>query len=726
MPGWSFGSAFRAISDQLFGDDLAEELDHDITSAATKSRQQHPVAVPQRANGHASGHSNFRSSPQHQPTASSTKAPNPAALSPDQLQQSMKQLMGHPQLWALYKEELSQQEQPTNPETVRRVLVEFLNEHGHEMVPVAAPKQRSHSIFQGLNMGLEEESTHVSRTRPAIQLHKAPPTPTPQQDDLQSRMIRLMKQPDLWKRYKELLSQEESPDDPATIRRLFQEFWNERSEEIQKLENSNHPTPPAVKSTAPKPPVAPTSRRISSSIFQALNTDLDGESQHLVSSHTNRQRNPAPLPPQPQDTTQRQLRLLRASPELYAKYQERLLMDESEENTSAADLLTKFLKEHQAELDELDRADQEAKRQEAMEASLLHLETATLAEEECETIKPKRRERPSLSQTEHRSMKHDNRQKLMAYRDSISSRSMRSVQEAIGALAGEMEKTDTNNTEDTFSFEPAKRGNLSSQSDHPRQDRRQQFMAYRESISSRSKRTVLNAMEALAGETEDSKKLEATDLKTPAAATPTPVPPRAVVDQEKMVTKKSSKNGSAKSPHEEASLSMDLSLHAGWRRMSIFLTHEMDSMNSELESETSSRRSARTIGDLDSKATTAVATHSGPLESSVPMRFQVKDEEDDDAMLLQAAEIAQRRRGSRDNVVLLESIKDNEEEEEEGVVDNVSDHVGAALHDPMMAVTVHNDDAVVDITSVKEGADKHEMGQSENDGADKSDDDSLI
>ena len=108
------------------------------------------------------------------------------------------------------------------------------------------------------------------------------------------------------------------------------------------------------------------------------------------------------------------------------------------------------------------------------------------------------------------------------------------------------------------------------------------------------------------------------------------------------------------------------------------------------------------------------------------MRFQVKEEEDDDAMLLQAAEIAQRRRSSRDNVVLLESIKDNEEEEEEGVVDNVSDHVGAALHDPMMAVTVHNDDAVVDITSVKEGADKHEMGQSENDGADKSDDDSLI
>ncbi len=637
MSSWGFGSAIRAFSTRLFSDDLAGELEPSIAPASVGQGTLVPPFIEN------SGPVHVRSFPEHQ------VARKPVALSPDQLQQSMKQLMRYPKLWTMYKEELSMQDHPTHPETVRQVLIDFLEKHGQEMIPTPT-KPLSNSIFQGWNIGLEEESTHVSRTRPA------PTFPEKQQDDLQSRMKRLMKHSELWARYKHLLSQQERPDDPDTIRRLLVVFWKEHEEKIIQLEGSQiHDWPSHPSFTKQK--------QRSSSIFQALNTDLDGESQHVLSSNlASRRISPMVTSKQPsQDTTHRQLRLLRSSPALYAKYQERLLMDESEEDTPAADLLTKFLEEHKSELTELDQADQDAKRLEAQEASLLHIETATFAEEEAKS-KFTRTTVP------------DRRQKFTVYRDSISSQSMRGVQEAIESLAGETTIDDSSVHSKTSnapqSSNPSikdRPSSLSSQSEHPglSKDRRQKFMAYRDSISSRSVRGVQEVIEALAGEASSDASLKAD------------------VSSSKANEREGDSTSGMGMPFVSASVGdmhSTIASLVAWgqafplENVSNFVTHEMENMTSELKgSNKVSICRSQTTEDLDLNFKAMSATAAGPLHSSLPtMSFNMKmieEDDDEDHMLQQAAKIAIRHRllNARNGAV-LESIVDEGEEDKPDTV----------------------------------------------------------
>jgi len=67
--------------------------------------------------------------PQHQRTV--VKKTRKQQYSTAELQDKMKCLMNnHPDLWNEFKDELVREENPTNPETVRRVLVDFLERHG--------------------------------------------------------------------------------------------------------------------------------------------------------------------------------------------------------------------------------------------------------------------------------------------------------------------------------------------------------------------------------------------------------------------------------------------------------------------------------------------------------------------------------------------------------------------------------------------------------------------
>jgi hypothetical protein len=55
---------------------------------------------------------------------------------PKELQDKMRSLMTfHPQLWKEYKNELTKQPAPTSPETIRRVLIDFLNQHEDHLLP---------------------------------------------------------------------------------------------------------------------------------------------------------------------------------------------------------------------------------------------------------------------------------------------------------------------------------------------------------------------------------------------------------------------------------------------------------------------------------------------------------------------------------------------------------------------------------------------------------------
>lgn len=633
-------------------------------------------------------------------------------------------------------------------------------------------------------MGLEEESTHVSRTRPN------PLKPVQQQkpeekDDLQSRMKRLMKHPELWIQYKNLLSKEETPDSPDTIRRLLVEYWDQYEEELLRFEAQAATTAALLSSPAPRPPRLSSSFSSSkgSSIFQAFNTDLDGESQHFLSSKSSASRPSNPKPIQPQDTTQRQLRLLRSSPDLYAKYQERLLMDESEEDTPAADLLTKFLREHASELSDLERADQEAKEQQASDASLLHLETATLAEEQSET-KFDRSQVTNQSEPRSRSTRPDPRQKLMVYRDSISSRSMRSVQIAMGALAGEMEESVT----PTPSRSTPSRPSLSSQSEHhttmSQRDRRQQFTTYRDTISSRSKR----AMDALAGEVEENhvafKEKGSSSQKSLTSQSEHHSNANRGGDRRQQFTayrdtiSSRSKRamdalagevGDTSAPQNEKSTSLSSqSEHHPHRRdrrqqliayrdtMSSRSKRAVEELAGELGAITQHEPSPSTSEATDLKSTVASLVAwgqnftlsmtseleepsnysnsviqpenidlgvmpyiggipgTGPFHASTPMNnFDMKSEDDvgdDDLVLRQAAKIADRRRrsDSRSSAITLEPIADDEED------GSVSEHLGASSADSTTeADTTSNEEALsATFTQTKDGED---AGRVEND-----------
>lgn len=713
MSHWGLGGAFRAFSTRMFGDDLAGELDPSITSSSAGPVTERPSSSLD------SGPVPIRSFPENVAVVT-----RPAELSPDQLQHSMKQLMRYPKLWTMYKEELSQQEHPTHPETVRRVLIEFLEKHGHEMIPTTPLKKppKSTSIFQAWNMGLEEESTHVSRTRPALSL------PNKNDDDLQSRMKRLMGLPELWVRYKQLLSQEETPDRPDTIRRLFVEFWKEHEEQILRLEAAAiHPLPAGSSST--KRQIGP------ASIFHGLNTDLDGESQHVLSTNSASRRFSTATSSKhsSQQTTQHQLRILRSSPALYAKYQERLLMDESEEDTPAADLLTKFLKEHEMELTELDQADQEAKRQAALDASLLHLETATFAEEEAER---------KFTRTTRDNREQDRRQTFTAYRDSMSSQSMRGVQEAMEALAVETVQGSSAHSTSSAPLtstphidNPLSTGGLSSQSEHPRlsKDRRQKFMAYRDSISSRSVRGVQGAMEALAGEaTTDSSTLPSLSTENP-------------------------NNG-----HDSFTLGMGMSSIgssvgdmnstiaslAAWgstfslKNVSNFVTHEMENMTSELGDNISmSRLRSQTTEDLELQGN-PFPPETGRLHSSMPtMRFDiqmVEEDDEEDLMLQEASKIAMRHRlMNNHNSTVLDVIVDEGDEDtadatsvsERGDITHKEMKRSVAIESPMSANEMQNEkrEGNVDLSQeVEEKGDKIEVGGTNDGLEDSNDEDSLI
>jgi hypothetical protein len=59
----------------------------------------------------------------------------------EELQETMRCLMTlHPQLWKDYKEELSKEQIPTHPETVRRVLIDFLHRHKCDLETASIPK----------------------------------------------------------------------------------------------------------------------------------------------------------------------------------------------------------------------------------------------------------------------------------------------------------------------------------------------------------------------------------------------------------------------------------------------------------------------------------------------------------------------------------------------------------------------------------------------------------
>jgi hypothetical protein len=744
---WGFGGAFRDFSTRLFGDDLAGELDPSVVVPAPLStvppqqqqqQQQPDNSMHQEGNLHQSsslGPLHMRSFPEHQATATpAVTTPRPAALSPDQLQQSMKQLMKQPKLWALYKEELSAQAQPTHPDTVRRTLVEFLEQHGHEITPcngIPAPtpsKRASLSIFQGWNMGLEEESTHVSKSRPNPFASAAESSSSSEdiKDDLQSRMKRLMKHKELWKEFKNLLYQEETPDDPNTIRRSLVDFWEQHEDDLLRFEAQAATTAALLSSPAPNParPSSSSSSKKRISIFQAFNTDLDGESQHHValSSKSSSRRPLNQNPPQripTQDTTQQQLRLLRNSPGLYAQYQERLLMDESEEDTSATDLLTKFLQEHASELAELDRAEQEAKEQEARDASLLYLETATLAEEQSET---KFNRGPqavhSLSNTtssdEHHQPPHglrpDHRQKMLAYRDSISSRSMRSVQNAMGALAGEMDDDTTAGTSTSASSTKTtvrSRLNLMSQSEHHpttstnQSDRRQTFMAYRESFSSTSKRAITNL---LAGEVEDTPTIILKEKSSKSLSSHSEHISSSGMNQrdrrqqlmaygesisstsKRAMDALAGEMGATQHEHEQPQ-SRDLNIQAHNRNKveSSDPHSEAPDLKSTLASLKAWRQSL-TFSMTSELEELSKETEDLNLKGVGPFQSSAKDEEEkeDDLILRHATNIADRRRrsSSRNSAVALEPIVDDEEEDMLDGNTIVSEHLGATSGAP--------------------------------------------
>lgn len=643
MSGWGFSGTFRALSSRLFGDDLAGELDPSMVSPSSSREVCHASVSPSN-----SGH--VRTLRDHQ------IRPRPTELSAEQLQESMKELMRHPKLWTMYKEELSMQEQPTHPETVRRVLIQFLEYHGDEMTskPTATTgnptKLRSTSIFQGWNVALEEESTHVPRNRstPVVPKNKSESRGKGKSEDLESIMKRLMRHPELWSKYKDLLSKEDSPDDPGTIRRLLVEFWMEHEQQVLRLEKKKPIYRPA---NEPKlrehDPAQP-------SFFQAFNTDLNSESQHIQHKHSQNSAIPrlssvSESQRQSQVDTHRQLRLLRSSPTLYTKYQERLLMDESEEDTPAVDLLSKFLLEHKEELAALDVADQQAKLREAKEASLLNLETATMEEEKTEsTIKSTRNNRERLQP--------DRRQKFMAYRESISSQSMRGLHDAMEALAGEATRgplPDTKRSVPAVSDKSVKeaRPTLLSQSEHPQlsRDRRQKFSGYKDSISSRSLRGIQEAMDSLSGEAT--------------------MPPTGQIDSSK-ASKTVNVEGQTplrnswqeSSSADDGDMNSSIGSLVAWghafsfTNVSKFVTHEMETLTSELED-------CEPLMKQDLELRPCKGLYLGKGDNN-DYKDNNDDDDDGDLMLQQAAEIAARhRRIHASNGGNLESIPDENEED---------------------------------------------------------------
>jgi hypothetical protein len=65
----------------------------------------------------------------------STKTTVNKNSTPKELQDKMRCLITfHPQLWKEYKDELTKEPAPTSPETVRRVFIDFLNQHEEELL----------------------------------------------------------------------------------------------------------------------------------------------------------------------------------------------------------------------------------------------------------------------------------------------------------------------------------------------------------------------------------------------------------------------------------------------------------------------------------------------------------------------------------------------------------------------------------------------------------------
>lgn len=630
----SFGSAFRSISSQLFGDDLAEELEPMTTTSFERQRQIQRSSQPPDQNRAISTITtttpspiHIRSSLEHQPIEHAVTAEAPQQLSIDQLQQSMKELMKHPELWAMYKEELAKEENPSEPETVRSVLVAFLKVHGHKLVakdehPKSKPTPTKRaSVFHGLNMGLEEESTHVRRqvttnrhlthTSSRSKSSQKPNGDRAGDPDVEAQVKNLMQHPHLWAEYKNILSQEASPNNPETVRRVLARFVNEHHVELDSKQN---------------PPARPTDTR-RTSIFQALNTDLLGESRHTSSNRPRSKENMGSESRPPaakgrssvaqqksgESDTQRKLRLLRSVPELYTKYQERLMGDEAELDTSATDLLTKFLEEHREELKSLEDAEDEAKQREADEAALLHLdETATLAEERAESSFHQRRNKPiSHYGQEHLDIKSEHiqakrpPQRLIQRADSLTGRESRGV---------------------PISFHPVLGDNGTARlTDQASTDEIAEMLSSVPQKLPDSARTVWMDLEDHETGSSDATKEMHSTLSSLVAW---------------------SKNFTL---NTETKL-MDQSFRDGWKKVSSFVAQEMESMTSELETDEQVKSQVKSLTTEDLMGPLSPKHYvERPLHSSMPIRFDAIVEEEEDPLFQEASLIAMRRRKSLDD-----------------------------------------------------------------------------
>jgi hypothetical protein len=549
-------------------------------------------------------------------------------------------------------------------------------------------------------------------------------------------MKALMKHKELWTLYKQILSKQKGKSKPETIRRVLLDVLTEHGSALQAKQQQQETKSPETQQEPSKqqerPPKHASPR--GTSVFYGFNTNLLEEgSQRSVRTTVL-----PPLPPDPKALEQEErvqsMKLLRHHLDLYAQYQEQLETSDK----SADEILMDFLNEHKDKLQTFEqeqqakqgeaalrRREEVRRRKEARRASVFQGLSLNMSmhDEKKESIVAKMpltaatptpsRQTPSFSESRPATNEHvrgGGRSEMLqsSKGDGFSSHSIRSMRMAVDALAGEI---------DTKSEAMASKPRTDPESP-PTSSRGPQPLPA-------SARTVWINLDGDENNTEPKQKQSPSayilswapknvfhDLEVEAEASRRGT--RSIVIEDEPTTPSSPNKDSNSSVSNHLSVPRRSSNSGGdsirdqWRRISTLITQELVDSIVDLESEVShvsehTRPRPRVLSFEDTLlAAPKIPGSDGPLHNSCPNQFApiFEEEDEDDLFLNQVSEIALRRRSGKFSKPIdskLESIQDTEEDEE--CVDfqapnNTIDPLEASRNDPMMEVTLHEEEKV--------------------------------
>jgi hypothetical protein len=670
-------------------------------------------------------------------------------------------MTSHPELWREFKLELGQEENPTHPETVRRALIDFLKRHedftqqnafktfsaaqwkpgavtarmrpprqslvnslkdslhrslhSEEMtkqttsskppisplvpqrrlppqrgsMPLRENKHRRHSHNQSFD-GSEHSTSSASFHDDVDHAVRIPALPL-KQDTAQQKLMRMQQIPHLWMMYQSERLEEQTSGMPlhtaiensksgrenAQVRKPFsptadpsslETFWNAHENEILEFEQEEEQARIAAAEQAKR-------LRTASKIHLELNTSFhletsarptlrhhSGHSTHSelrsMSEHGGFSIGSIGSAKMQQDPVQKKLLRIQQSPDLEFQFQTLLGGKENPKNaTTIQETVEEFWIAHEKDVVEFERR-----------ISLLHVDLNTsFHEESVPAVHRPSSEHSTKTFNGHGMEKHtisgnptgleDKRTMFAAQRESLSTRSFRSIQTAVNDLTGELDYPTEKVPRSGSGLGRGRMDSHEHNDSRPRAKMLQKYKQQGEGFSMRSMRSFRMAVDDLAGEV-GSDGAPATQEKS--YSDNLTMQPGGMFTLFSGVTSETKNQGTGQGL---------------FQRLSMLMTQDLESEMTAHESHAPSRE----------RSTTSLAYANVQNDALV--------DHEDDEFFQEAAKIATSMRSRHPVVTEKSRCVENIIKAEENTVEEGNDPMKVFLRDPMMEVTMHSNDA---------------------------------